>query len=122
MDLLISGNLSGDAIQKLGLGTLALTKPKHSGNTTVSTGILTHSAVNPLNDASTVTVQAGAVLNLEYIGTDFVTSLVIGTNPPLANGIYGRVNFPGIITGTGTITVGPAPSDPYTSWAVTGVP
>ncbi|MGL4400592.1 MAG: beta strand repeat-containing protein, partial [Luteolibacter sp.] len=101
-DLVISGDLTGDAITKLGLGTLVLTAPKHTGNSTVSAGTLTLGAANSNNNASAVTVASGAVLNLTYAGTDFVTGLTIAPNPPLANGVYGAADFPGIITGTGT--------------------
>lgn len=124
-DLVISGDLSGGAISKLGLGVLVLEKPIYSGNTTVSAGKLivrktgAQTNANANNDASTVTITAGATLNLEYVGTDTVRSLVIGANPPLADGVYGNAEFPAVIVGTGTITV---LSDPYLTWAGAGVP
>jgi fibronectin-binding autotransporter adhesin len=122
-DLVISGDLTGAAIAKDGAGTLALSSAEHTGDTTVSLGTLTLSAANPNNDTSTVTIAAsGATLNLTYAGTDYVSGLVIGANPPLANGIYAGFSGPGItvipqLTGAGTITVGPVPSDPYTAWS-----
>lgn len=122
-DLVISGALSGGAITKAGAGVLVLTNPVYSGNTTVSVGRLTvrktapQTNANPNNDASTITITAGAVLSLEYAGTDTVASLVIGANPPLASGIYGATDFPGAIAGAGTITV---VADPYLTWAVNG--
>lgn len=123
-DLVISGNLTGGAITKLGLGILALSNAKYTGNTTISDGTLTLSAANPNNDASIVSIAAGKVLNLTYAGTDKVGGLVIGTTVK-PDGVYGKADsvspIIGIpeITGDGTLTV---VNDPYATWAGVGVP
>ena len=118
-EVVISGALTGTAITKLLTGTLVLTNPLNSGNTTVGAGSLiirktgTQTNANPNNDTSTVTISTGAVLNLDYTGTDTVAGLVIGANPPVASGVYGSADFPGIITGGGTLTV---VADPFLTW------
>jgi fibronectin-binding autotransporter adhesin len=123
-EVTLSGGLSGAAgsgLTKDGAGVLALSGAiTYSGNTTVGAGTLSLGAANPSNDASTVTVDAGAVLNLAYSGTDTVTSLVIGGVAQSA-GVYGATEFPGTLTGSGTITV-TAVADPYLGWAGIGVP
>jgi autotransporter-associated beta strand protein len=119
-EVIISGALTGTSITKLLTGTLVLTNPLNSGNTTVGAGSLiirktgTQTNANPNNDTSTVTIAAGAVLNLDYTGTDTVAGLVIGTDPPVASGTYGSADFPEIITGDGTLTV---VADPFLTWA-----
>ncbi|MGL5018291.1 MAG: autotransporter-associated beta strand repeat-containing protein, partial [Luteolibacter sp.] len=119
-EVIISGALTGTSITKLLTGTLVLTNPQYTGNTTVSAGTLvvrkagTQPNANPNNDASTITIATGAVLNLDYTGTDTVASLVIGANPPITSGVYGSAEFPGIITGSGKLTVG---TDAFLAWA-----
>lgn len=123
-EVIVSGALTGTgSVNKALTGTLVLTNPLYSGDTTVGAGTLiirktgNQTNANPNNDASSVTIATGAVLNLAYAGTDTVTSLVIGTNPPITSGVYGSADFPGIITGTGTITVGvPVVTDPFLIW------
>ena len=136
IDGILSGAITGDGgVTKAGAGTLAITgAAAYSGITKVDAGTLTLSNAaapenaNPNNDASTVTIAAtGATLDLTYAGTDVVTSLVIGTDPPLADGVYGKegstlpiIGIPQI-TGDGTLTVGIPVSDPYEDWAGPGV-
>jgi autotransporter-associated beta strand protein len=125
-DISLSGSLSGaGGITKTGAGKLTLSGANsHSGNTVVSAGTLVLGTANSNNETSTVTIaETGATLQLGFAGTDTVGSLVIGANPPLANGVYGAIGSPspiiGIsqITGTGTLTVGTAPSGGYSTWA-----
>jgi autotransporter-associated beta strand protein len=124
VDLLISGELTGGAIDKTGLGVLSVSKPKYSGNTTVSAGVLRLGAVNSNNEAANITIAAtGATLNLDYVGNSTVGGLVITGSPVLTSGTYGGTEGPGVtvipqITGTGTITI---VSDPYLTWAGAGV-
>ncbi len=119
-EVLISGALTGASITKLLTGTLVLTNPLYSGNTTVSAGTLvvrkagTQTNANPNNDVSTITIATGAVLNLDFTGTDTVASLVIGANPPITSGVYGSADFPGIVTGSGKLIVG---ADAFLNWA-----
>ncbi|MGL5018587.1 MAG: beta strand repeat-containing protein, partial [Luteolibacter sp.] len=115
-DLVISGDLTGESIEKTGLGTLRIVKPLNSANTTVTTGTLVLGASNPNNNASAVTIGAAGVLNLDFAGTDAVNALTVnGAVQP--NGVYGAAQHPGFITGTGTLTVGSPPADPFLAWA-----
>ena len=94
----------------------------YTGNTTVTAGTLSLGAANPSNESSTITIAAGAFLNLTYAGTDTVDKLFIGATQ-LAVGEYGNSSavLPVIarseITGTGTLTVtsGPAGGS-YSAW------
>lgn len=122
----LSGNLSGTGgITKTGSGILTLSGANsHAGDTVISAGTLVLGTSNSSNESSTVTIAAtGATLQLDYAGTDTVGHLVIGSNPPLANGVYGAVGSPspviGIsqITGTGTLTVAGGSSGNYSTWA-----
>jgi autotransporter-associated beta strand protein len=118
------------------VGNLALTKTgtakftllgahDYTGNTTVNQGILSQEAPNTLNETSTVTIAAsGATLDLNFVGTDTVDKLFIGSTQQPA-GVYGALESgaefeSARITGSGTLTVttGPvAPADPYLTWA-----
>jgi autotransporter-associated beta strand protein len=119
-EVLVTGALTGDSITKLLTGTLVLTNPQYSGDTTISAGTLilrkpgNQTNANPNNDASTITIATGAVLDLDYTGTDTVASLVIGANPSITSGIYGSADFPGVITGSGKLMVG---NDAFLAWA-----
>ncbi|MGL4398664.1 MAG: beta strand repeat-containing protein [Luteolibacter sp.] len=119
-DLVITGDLTGESIEKTGLGTLRIAKPLNTGNTTVTTGTLIVGAANPNNNASAVTIGASGVLNLSFAGTDSVTSLSVNGNVQ-PDGVYGAAQHPGFISGTGTLTVGAAPADPFLAWAGNGV-
>ena len=125
-DIALSGVLSGTGgFTKTGAGVLTLTGANtQSGNIVVNAGTLALGTINSNNESATVTIaDTGATLQLNYAGTDSVSALVIGANPPLAAGVYGAVGSPspiiGIsqITGTGTLTVGAAPSGSYSTWA-----
>jgi len=123
------------SVTKENVGTLRLLTGTntYSGDTTVSGGTLALDSANPNNESSTVTIaSSGATLELNFGGTDFVQSLVIGTDPPLADGVYEAIGNPGggieiaQITGTGTLTVGAPAGSAYDSWTVskglTGAP
>ncbi|WP_035611528.1 autotransporter-associated beta strand repeat-containing protein [Haloferula sp. BvORR071] len=125
-DISLSGILSGaGGIIKTGAGILTLSgADSYAGNTVVNAGTLVLGSINSNNEASTVTIaETGATLQLAFAGTDTVASLVIGANPPLANGVYGAIGSPapviGIpqITGAGTLTVGSVPTGSYSTWA-----
>jgi autotransporter-associated beta strand protein len=119
-DLVITGDLTGESIEKTGLGTLRIAKPLNTVNTTVTTGTLIVGAANPNNNASAVTIGAAGLINLSFAGTDFVTALTVnGVVQP--DGVYGAAQHPGFISGAGTLTVGAAPADPYLAWAGVGV-
>lgn len=105
-----AGNLIKD-----GAGTLTLSStPTYSGDTIVSEGTLSVNAANVSNDSSTVTISDTAILNLNFIGTETVGYLVIGSTE-MEPGVYGsgEISTPRI-TGSGTLTVlcGPPPPPP----------
>jgi fibronectin-binding autotransporter adhesin len=130
-NIALSGSLSGTGgLTKTGAGIVTLSGANsQSGNTVVSAGTLALGTINSNNESSTVTLaETGATLQLDYAGTDSVGALVIGSNPPLASGVYGAIGSPspviGIsqITGTGTLTVG-VTSGSYSTWAsANGIP
>ena len=102
-----SGNLTGNSLIKIGTGTLTLSSNAYTGNTTVSGGTLSIAQTN-LAFSSTVTVAGGAALNLNYVGTNIVSALVLnGVTKP--GGIYNSGNSGGLLTGTGAIQVGITP-------------
>ena len=102
-----SGILTGNSLIKLGTGTLTLSSNAYTGNTTVSGGTLSIAQTN-LAFGSTVTVVGGAALNLNYVGTNIVSALVLnGVTKP--SGVYNSGNSGGLLTGTGAIQVGITP-------------
>jgi autotransporter-associated beta strand protein len=111
-------------LTKKGTGILTLSGiNSYRGNTTVSDGTLTLGSAedllnaNPGNDLSTVTIAAGAILDLTYTGTDKLNKLFIGVTE-MAEGVYGKSgSVPPVIgisqiTGDGTLSVVPV----FASW------
>lgn len=124
----ITGNL---AVAKTGTAKFTLLGThEYTGNTTVSQGILSQSAPNTFNDASTVSIASGAFLELNFdesggAVTDTVDKLFIG-GVQQNNGVYkatDNVTDSGTaiaqITGNGTLTVTTGPTVGYTAWAAT---
>ncbi len=120
-------------LSKSGPGTLFLTGLNtYQGDTTVTGGTLRLATVNPSNDSSTVTLAStGALLHLDFSGTDTVGRLFIGTVQQPA-GTYGHgstgANNGGkgvgaldtlFAPGTGTLTVTSGPPPGFSSW-ITG--
>lgn len=105
-------------LNKLGSGTLTLqASNSYSGDTTVDGGSLSlgNGTTNTsLADHASVILGSGASLNLNYIGSDTVSALIVAgiTKSP---GIYSSSNS-SFITGPGTLTVLTGPPDPYDIW------
>jgi autotransporter-associated beta strand protein len=97
------------------LNNLSGTPNSYSGNTTVTGGTLSIRTAT-LADASMVSISPGAVLDLDFTGTDTVNALFIGTKQ-MAAGVYGAsgINTPEI-SGTGTLTVTSGPVESFSSW------
>ena len=112
------GEINGGAgLTKTTAGTLTLTGTNtYTGTTAVSEGTLSMSSPS-LANASDVTIATGAVLNLNYTGTDTVGSLSVGGGLPLPNGTYDKDSpqTTGFITGDGKIFVN-AVATPYDTW------
>ena len=130
-DLIVSTpliNPSGDfaatptgGLTKTGFGTMVImTASTYTGNTVVSEGVL--SIQNPsLSDTGKLNVAADGVIDLNFVGSDTVDSLVLaGANQPA--GTYGAVGSGAEfetprITGTGLIIAGEP--DPFVEWIAT---
>lgn len=119
----ISGNLNlvktGVQVQTL-TGTLSYT-----GDTTVDGGTLSIPAPT-LGDASSISVGTGAILDLNFSGTDNVGTLTLG-GVEQAIGEYGAIgsgaaNQVAEITGTGRLNVTGAAGSDYDTWAATFLP
>ena len=92
----LSGVISGTmALVKDGAGTLSITgSATQAGGTTVAEGTLSlGNGTNNANlgDLATLSVETGAVLDLNYTGTDTVFFLNLGGSP-MAAGQYGHTN------------------------------
>jgi autotransporter-associated beta strand protein len=75
----------------------------YTGSTTVNGGTLTLDQ-SVLGNATTVSIAAGAVLNLNHAATDVVGGLTLNGAPQL-DGVYDSTNTSGAITGTGKLQV-----------------
>lgn len=122
-DITLNAGVSGTGgLTKTGGGTLTLgvVAQDYRGDTTVSSGTLSLAQPNENNESSTVWIDSGAFLNLNFVGTDKVEALFINGVQQL-EGIYEAVGNPGSgietssITGTGTLTVTGAGFDTWVS-------
>ena len=82
---------TGGGLAKAGSNTLTLNGANtYTGDTTVNSGTLNLGTINAGNEPSTVTIAAsGALLKLNFTGTDTVARLFIGTSQKPA-GTYGH--------------------------------
>lgn len=124
--LTISGpvSLGSGGITTTGAGgtaSIALTGTlSYTGETKVETGTLSLSGNARLNDASTVRIASGAVLDLGFSGTDTVAALYLGGNL-MPEGTYGSLasdatNKSADFAGSGVLSVG-ASASTYSGWA-----
>lgn len=98
-----AGSLVVTADHALGAGNVSLTA---GGVTlTLSGGLLN----DYIADSAALSMVTGSTLALNFTGTDIVQSYLVN-GVAQAPGIYSSANEPGLITGTGTITVVPEPS------------
>lgn len=112
-----SGYLAGNLNLTLLSGTQAITGTNaYSGNTTVSGGLL-QLAVPSLAAASTVTVANGAMLQLDFVGTNKVSALVLG-GVSQAAGVYSSSTSPTFLAGPGALQVQPVVVTPTNITAV----
>ena len=117
------------SLTKSGSGTLTLSGTcSYSGDTTVTEGTLTLPNNNTGNDASTVSIAAGAVLGLNFAGDDAVNKLFLGTPPvQVPDGTYNSSHpvYGAYFSLGGSLEVGPT-GTPYDTWAtgkgLTGLP
>jgi hypothetical protein len=91
----------------------------------VAGGTLVLKQINTANESSTVTIASGAVLGLDFVGSDTVDKLFFGaTQQPM--GTYSASSVPAGATitpasfsfgGSLEVTTGAAVSNPYDTWA-----
>lgn len=116
-----SGNLgSPSVLSKVGPGTMAMTAANgYTGHTQVLGGTLSlgdGTSNSNLADTADVMVEAGAILHLNFTGTDAVDELFLG-GAPMSPGTYTSSHPSGLITGTGALVVTNGPSgDPFLAW------
>jgi autotransporter-associated beta strand protein len=116
--LTVSGVVSGSgSLDKAGTGTVILSGfNNHTGNTTVNQGTLVLSQPT-LSNNSTVTVDSGAVLQLDFTGTNTVEYLVLnGVIQPA--GVYNNSNAAPYLSGSGSlnVTITDTDSDGIPDW------
>ncbi len=111
--------IGGDgAFTKQGDGTLTTTASHtYAGDTIVAGGVMVLSTPT-LDPDFGVVVESGAVLSLDFSGTNAVASLELG-GTLLSEGTYDASTHPTFLSGTGSLTVGslPEPGDTFASWA-----
>jgi autotransporter-associated beta strand protein len=98
-----SGALFGMHDMAFGSSNVSLT-----GNTamlTLSSGLLN----DYINNSATLSTSNGATIALNYATTDIVGAFVVNGVPQPA-GVYNAINEPGLLFGTGSITVVPEPA------------
>lgn len=99
----------GGGLTKNGLGTLSLTGANtFTGDILVNAGTLSLSSAF-IDDAASVSLITGSVLNLNYVGADTIGSFFVGGAPTLI-GTYGGIGSGAdyelaVITGTGWLNV-----------------
>jgi autotransporter-associated beta strand protein len=114
------------SLRKVGSGTQTLSGTLgYSGATNVAGGTLVLKQINTANESSTVTIASGAVLGLDFVGSDTVDKLFFGaTQQPM--GTYSASSVPAGATitpasfsfgGSLEVTTGAAVSNPYDTWA-----
>lgn len=120
-----SGPAVDGGLTKMGLGTLTLLKAStYTGPTKVQAGILACSLAAALGGGA-VDISAGAKLQLTYVGTRAVAQLTFNGGAAEPAGTYGATGSGAAhiddvhFTGTGTLTVGPAPTPVLSSSAIT---
>ena len=116
-----SGVLAGTmSLVKQGAGTLSLTHSNtYTGDTIVHQGVLSlGNGTSPtgLADTSSVVIDSGAKINLNFSGGDTVTSLTLGGTLHTTPGNYNATTYPAYFTGTGSLVIPGAASD-YDTWA-----
>lgn len=95
--------ITGGTISVGASGTLGL------GDTSVSNGAFLTLANNlALHDSYGLSVSTGGLVNLNFIGSDTVSSLFLG-GTSFGAGVYNALSHPTFFAGTGSISVTPIP-------------
>ena len=98
---------SGGLVVKstIGGGKLKLQTNSYTGNTTVNNGATLELAHAMLPANSTVTVNTGGVLQLDFAGANVVTNIVLGGVTYNTPGTYNNANHGTFITGSGSLVI-----------------
>lgn len=104
----ITDGVTATSIVKEGAGTQILnnqsgTPSSYSGSIIINDGIVESRSGSDFSDPSKI-VLAGGTLDLDYVGTDSVAALDLGSGF-VADGVYSSTTSPGLIAGTGSLTV-----------------
>lgn len=114
------------ALTKISPDTLVFTgTASYSGDTTLVAGHLRTTISNGFADTAAIRLSTGALLELDFQGSDTVSALFID-GVPQAAGIWGApgsaaANTSPLLAGSGRLNVGTATADPYQEW-LTGFP
>lgn len=112
-----SGNIMGNLSLTLAAGNQVLAGTNsYTGNTTVNGGVLQLS-LPTLSAATTVSVASGAILQLDFAGTNQISGLVLnGLNQPA--GVYSSTTNSPFLAGPGSLLVSPVATNPTNITAV----
>lgn len=104
----ITDGLTETSIVKTGDGTQILnnqsgTPSNYSGSLTINQGIVESRSGSDFPDGSRI-ILAGGTLNLNFVGTDTIGALDLGSGF-VPDGIYTAASALGLIAGTGSLTV-----------------
>jgi autotransporter-associated beta strand protein len=103
----------GYGITKTGNGLLTLSGTNtYTGTNAVNVGTLRITQASCLSTNSSVSIAAGALMNLDFSGTNTVKALTLGTSP-MSPGVYGvgkKGSF--YFSGNGALNVTTGPSSP----------
>lgn len=103
------GGTPDGGLSKLGDGILTLlVQSSYTGDTDVNAGVLEVQHIY-LDDAAGVSIAAGAMMDLNFVGVDVVGSLTLG-GADQAPGIYNSGNAGAFLTGSGSLQVIPEPA------------
>jgi fibronectin-binding autotransporter adhesin len=123
-----TGGITVQGVANSGLFSIKLSgNNSYTGETRVISGTLMLSGNARINDSSTVRIDTGAVLHLDFEGTDTVGALYLPGDPnPKPNGTYGSLtssatNKSADFAGDGILQVGGG-SNNYASWAASQAP
>jgi len=107
-DPALGGTVDG-GLEKLGTGTLTLlVASTYTGDTDVNAGVL--EILHPyLNNYASVSILAGAKMDLNYGGADAIAGLTLG-GVPQGFGLYNSSTDPAYFMGTGWLNVVPEPA------------
>lgn len=112
-----SGNISGNLGLTLTSGNQVLTGTNdYTGNTTVNGGVL-QLATATLATSAKVVVTNGAILQLDFTGTNQISALVLG-GVNKAAGVYNSTTDPGFLAGSGSLLVQTIATNPTNITAV----